>query len=164
VLDLRGCQSNLRLLHSRHVAGAEASPLALWSKGTRRRNQSKVRLRCDEILDCGPGWYQRGLEERLDRWHTESRGQRSRQSSEIQRAKIRFGLPKDAAVFSCYEAGRNGFWIDHFLRHSGINNLVVDSSSVEVNRRARRAKGDSLVAISFPAVHSLRLVRDESSR
>jgi transposase len=68
---------------------------------------------------------------------------------EIQRAKIRFGLPKDTAVLSCYEAGRDGFWIDRFLRQSGINNLVVDSSSIEVNRRARRAKADSLDAISL---------------
>jgi transposase len=68
---------------------------------------------------------------------------------EIQRAKLRFGLPKDAAVSSCYEAGRDGFWLDRFLRQSGINNLVVDSSSIEVNRRLRRAKADSLDAISL---------------
>jgi transposase len=68
---------------------------------------------------------------------------------EIARAKIRFGLPKDAAVFSCYEAGRDGFWLDRFLRQSGINNRIVDSSSIEVNRRRRRAKADSLDAISL---------------
>jgi transposase len=68
---------------------------------------------------------------------------------EIQRAKFRFALPKDAAVFSCYEAGRDGFWLDRFLRQSGINNLVVDSSSIEVNRRLRRAKADSLDAVSL---------------
>src|SRR5271165_7541341 len=68
---------------------------------------------------------------------------------EIQRAKFRFGIPKDAAVFSCYEAGRDCFWVDRFLRQSGINNLVVDSSSIEVNRRLRRAKADSLDAVSL---------------
>ena len=68
---------------------------------------------------------------------------------EIQRAKFRFGLPRDAAVFSCYEAGRDCFWVDRFLRQSGINNLVVDSSSIEVNRRLRRAKADSLDAVSL---------------
>jgi transposase len=68
---------------------------------------------------------------------------------EIARAKVRFGLPKNTAVFSCYEAGRDGFWLDRFLRQSGINNLIVDSSSIEVNRRARRAKADSLDAVSL---------------
>jgi len=69
--------------------------------------------------------------------------------SEIARAKIRFGLPASTAVFSCYEAGRDGFWLDRFLRHHGINNVIVDSSSIEVNRRARRAKADNLDADSL---------------
>jgi transposase len=68
---------------------------------------------------------------------------------EIGRAKIRFGLPGDAAVWSCYEAGRDGFWLDRFLHHVGVNNLVVDSSSIEVNRRQRRAKADNLDAVSL---------------
>jgi transposase len=68
---------------------------------------------------------------------------------EIGRAKVRFGLPRDAAVFSCYEAGRDGFWLDRFLHKFGVNNLVVDSSSIEVNRRLRRAKADSLDAVSL---------------
>jgi transposase len=68
---------------------------------------------------------------------------------EIGRAKVRFGLPRDAAVFSCFEAGRDGFWLDRFLRQFGVNNLVVDSSSIEVNRRLRRAKADSLDAVSL---------------
>ena len=29
---------------------------------------------------------------------------------EIERAKRRFGLSKEARVLSCYEAGRDGFW------------------------------------------------------
>jgi len=28
---------------------------------------------------------------------------------EIEQAKVRFGLPKETAVLSCYEAGRDGF-------------------------------------------------------
>jgi transposase len=68
---------------------------------------------------------------------------------EIARAKARFGLPESAAVFSCYEAGRDGFWLHRFLHHEGINNVIVDSSSIEVNRRARRAKADSLDAVSL---------------
>jgi transposase len=69
--------------------------------------------------------------------------------SEIARAKARFGLPADAAVFSCYEAGRDGFWLDRFLHQHGVNNVIVDSSSIEVNRRARRAKADGLDADSL---------------
>src|ERR1700730_1033264 len=63
---------------------------------------------------------------------------------EIAAAKLRFRLPDDAPVISCYEAGRDGFWIHRYLTSLGVENLVVDSSSIEVNRRARRAKTDRL--------------------
>jgi transposase len=63
---------------------------------------------------------------------------------EIARAKVRLQLPADAAVVSCYEAGRDGFWLHRYLVAHGITNHVVDSSSIEVNRRARRAKTDRL--------------------
>lgn len=63
---------------------------------------------------------------------------------EIVIAKTRFGLPLDAAVRSCYEAGRDGFWLHRWLISRGVENLVVESSSIEVNRRARRAKTDRL--------------------
>jgi len=63
---------------------------------------------------------------------------------EIVRAKMRLGLPLEAAVISCYEAGRDGFWLHRYLVAHGITNHVVDSSSIEVNRRARRAKTDRL--------------------
>jgi transposase len=65
---------------------------------------------------------------------------------EIGRAKQRFGLRPTAPVFSCYEAGREGFWLARFLTDRGVDNVVVDSSSIEVNRRARRAKADGLDA------------------
>ena len=64
--------------------------------------------------------------------------------SEIRLAKKRFGLPDDAPVLSCFEAGRDGFWIHHYLNSIDVENLVVDSSSIEVNRRARRAKTDKM--------------------
>jgi transposase len=63
---------------------------------------------------------------------------------EIAAAKLRFRLPADAPVISCYEAGRDGFWIHRYLTSIGVENLVVDSSSIEVNRRARRAKTDRM--------------------
>ena len=63
---------------------------------------------------------------------------------EIAQAKKRFGLPKSAKVMSCYEAGRDAFWLHRYLVASEIPNLVVDSSSIEVKRRARRVKTDRL--------------------
>jgi transposase len=63
---------------------------------------------------------------------------------EIRLAKKRFGLSETARVMSCYEAGRDGFWLHRYLVSKGIENLVVDSASIEVNRRAKRAKTDRL--------------------
>ena len=64
--------------------------------------------------------------------------------AEIAAAKARWGLPPTAPVWSCYEAGREGFWLHRWLVAQGAINVVVDSSSIEVNRRARRAKTDRL--------------------
>jgi transposase len=72
--------------------------------------------------------------------------------AEIKAAKKRFGLPEDAAVVSCYEAGRDGFWLHRFLQTQRIGNVVVDSSSIEVNRRKRRAKSDRLDAVKLVAM------------
>jgi transposase len=63
---------------------------------------------------------------------------------EITHAKARCGLPETARVVHCYEAGREGFWRHRFLQRQGISNSVVDSASIEVNRRQRRAKSDAL--------------------
>src|SRR5215471_17057302 len=63
---------------------------------------------------------------------------------EVAQAKKRFGLPETAPVVSCYEAGREGFWLHRFLQAQGITNSVVDSSAIAVNRRKRRAKSDGL--------------------
>ena len=62
----------------------------------------------------------------------------------IERAKRRFGLPPDATVHSCYEAGRDGWWLHRWLREQRVDNIVVDSASIDVNRRSRRAKSDRL--------------------
>ncbi len=63
---------------------------------------------------------------------------------EIAQATKRFGLPEEAPVVSCYEAGREGFWLHRFLQAHGITNHVVDSSAIAVSRRQRRAKSDGL--------------------
>jgi len=63
---------------------------------------------------------------------------------EIDLAKRKFKMIEDVRVVSCYEAGRDGFWIHRYLESQGIENLVVDSASLEVNRRKRRAKTDRI--------------------
>jgi transposase len=65
---------------------------------------------------------------------------------EIAAARRRFGLAEDGRVLSCYEAGRDGFWLDRFLESIDVVNLVVDSASIEVSRRKRRVKTDRLDA------------------
>jgi transposase len=73
-------------------------------------------------------------------------GDRVRLRREIAEAKRRFGVAETAPVRSCYEAGRDGFWIHRMLAAEGIVNVVVDSASIEVPRRGRRAKTDRLDA------------------
>jgi len=67
-------------------------------------------------------------------------------AEEIEKARERFGLEKDAPVRSCYEAGREGFWIHRMLvERMGIENIVVDAASMDVKRR-KRAKTDRIDA------------------
>ena len=63
---------------------------------------------------------------------------------EIRLARQRFGLAVTVPVKSCYEAGREGFWLHRYLTAEGIDKLVVDPASIEVKRRERRRKTDRL--------------------
>ena len=63
---------------------------------------------------------------------------------ELVTAKARFGLAREAPVVSCYEAGRDGFWVHRALTSLGVTNVVVDSANIEGTRRARQAKSDRL--------------------
>lgn len=63
---------------------------------------------------------------------------------EIATAKRKLRLAAQAPVKSCYEAGRDGFWLHRCLAAEGVDNVVIDSSSIEVQRRSRRAKSDGL--------------------
>jgi transposase len=67
----------------------------------------------------------------------------------IASGRQRCGLAPTAPVVSCYEAGRDGFWIHRALVARGVANRVVDSSSIEVKRRARRTKTDRLDALKL---------------
>jgi len=62
----------------------------------------------------------------------------------VAKAKERFKMPASARVLSCYEAGRDGFWLHRHLRSVGIENEVIDAASIEVNRRLRHVKTDRL--------------------
>lgn len=65
-------------------------------------------------------------------------------AAEIAAAKRRFGLADDAPVVSCYEAGRDGFWLHRALTSLDVANLIVDSASIDRNARGRQAKSDRL--------------------
>jgi transposase len=79
---------------------------------------------------------------------------------EIEKARERLGIEKDAAVRSCYEAGREGFWIHRMLvERMGIENIVVDAASMDVKRR-KRAKTDRIDAEQLVR-HLIRYLRGE---
>lgn len=61
-------------------------------------------------------------------------------------AKRHFDMGDEIKAVSCYEAGRDGFWLHRYLESCGIKNLVVDSASLEVDRRLRRTKTDRIDA------------------
>jgi transposase len=67
-------------------------------------------------------------------------------ANEIAKAKRRFGLETETRVVSCYEAGMDGFWVHRALVAAGVENVVVDSSSIDTKRRGRHAKTDRLDA------------------
>src|SRR5512132_3328438 len=48
------------------------------------------------------------------------------------------------AVFCCYEAGYDGFWVQRRLAAQGISCHVMDPASLQVDRRARRVKTDAI--------------------
>jgi transposase len=62
------------------------------------------------------------------------------------RAQNHFALAEGCSTVSCYEAGRDGFRLHRYLQSRGIDNVVVDSASLEVDRRLRRAKTDRIDA------------------
>lgn len=64
----------------------------------------------------------------------------------VSQARQRFQLPATARVVSCYEAGREGFWLHRALLAQGLVNRVVDSASIQVDRRKKRAKTDRIDA------------------
>lgn len=68
---------------------------------------------------------------------------------EISKAKHRLGLASDCPVMSCYEAGRDGFWLHRWLVSRGVVNVVIDPASIEVDRRQRKRKTDRIDAVKL---------------
>lgn len=63
---------------------------------------------------------------------------------EIGLACEKFALPSDTCVVSCYEAGREGFWLHRCLTEQGVENVIIDSASIEQNRRCKQLKTDRI--------------------
>ena len=63
--------------------------------------------------------------------------------------KVERTMKGPVKVLSCYEAGYDGFWLHRILAEAGIINYVIDPASLQVNRRARRAKTDRIDALGM---------------
>ena len=81
---------------------------------------------------------------RRPRIRTIDAGQLEQLTLEIEAAKKTLRLDPETPVVSCYEAGRDGFWIHRCLISMGIESYIVEPASVEVNRKKRRAKTDRI--------------------
>jgi transposase len=81
-------------------------------------------------------------------------GDGQRVLEELQRATHRCGVPEEARRVSGYEAGREGVWLPRFVATHGVEHGVVDSASIEVHRRHRRAK---TVRLDVPQLLAMRL-------
>jgi len=119
----------------------------MTKKATRNEQYSENEVVLFLALELGASKWELGFSTGLGqkpRRRTIEAGDRKELETEIGLAKQRFGLSKDTQVKSCYEAGLDGFWVHRYLTSAGVENVIVDSSSIEVNRRKRRAKTDKL--------------------
>jgi transposase len=63
---------------------------------------------------------------------------------ETMRRRAERSSGKPVRTLSCYEAGYDGHWLHRWLTDQGVINHEIDPSSIEVSRRARRAKTDRI--------------------
>lgn len=56
--------------------------------------------------------------------------QQERVRDAIAQAKRHMGLPENAAVVRCYEAGRAGFWLHRFLQAHGLTSQAVSGATI----------------------------------
>ena len=78
---------------------------------------------------------------RMRRKSVEARDQK-RLLEEVSLVKRKLGLPAEAQVVCCYEAGRDGHWIHRWLSAEGFEVLEIDSSSIETARGRKHVKTD----------------------
>lgn len=69
-------------------------------------------------------------------------GDRQALQEQMVLAKAKLGLQTSVPVVSCYEAGRDGFWLHRWLTSVGVDNHVLSPSSIEVTQQAKRVKTD----------------------
>src|SRR6185436_14567807 len=69
-------------------------------------------------------------------------GDRQALQAQMVLAKAKLGLQTSVPVVSCYEAGRDGFWLHRWLTSEGVDNHVLSPASIEVTQQARRVKTD----------------------
>lgn len=62
----------------------------------------------------------------------------------VSRAREILSCSAECIIKCCYEAGRDGFWIHRALLDRKVDNLVIDSASIEVSRKNKRAKTDRI--------------------
>lgn len=86
---------------------------------------------------------------RNPRIRTLDAGDFERLEAELAAAKKSFRLDSESAVISCYEAGRDAFWVHRCLVAMGIESHIVEPASIQVSRKARRAKTDRLDAVGI---------------
>jgi transposase len=74
---------------------------------------------------------------------------RARLVEEVRQARQRLGLAPDSRVVVCFEAGRDGHWIYHWLRSEGFEVLEIDSSSIETPRGRKHVKTDRVDVVKL---------------
>jgi transposase len=80
--------------------------------------------------------------------HTVTAGDGQELIALMERVAVRVGREtgRKAEIVSCYEAGYDGFWLHRLLEAHGVRNDVIDPASLQIDRRARRAKTDRIDA------------------
>ena len=68
--------------------------------------------------------------------------------AKVRAAQERYS-PMPLEITCCYEIGYDGFWLARFLRSKGWNVHVVEPASLQVDRRARRAKTDRIDVLAL---------------
>jgi transposase len=60
------------------------------------------------------------------------------------RTRVQDGTDAPVRVMTCYEAGRDGFWLHRVLRANGIDNQIVDPASLLTDQKKKSAKTDRI--------------------